>query len=469
MRQRFLFFFVLIPLFGGCNSVPAPQSFKEIFVEEKPKTPQRMAGFWNCYSQTSEDGSVLRGVGGRVLFYPDNKSKKPVKVDGEMTVFLFNAENELPELSKPFRQAIFKPETIELHYRKDDNGLNGYEFFIPVDSIDNEEMNLLVLAKFIDKRKGESISSSSTPLVLIGKPKTPKKSMHPESDFPEALARENARNRAGEPDGERDRNDGRRYGDERSRDRDDAGGAIRQVGYRSTKEARYPDEEDSRERVSRQIESITLPDYYTRALINDERERQGRSSRYVGDEGTSNGNRGSIDSAEAVRPYFYEEEIEESNFPYRSEKESFGRFEQERSLSRLAAREAREAAWESRGRTNATRPGYREAERASEYSDEASERPARSAVEPPMNPRDWKKNFLNSANSMREIPRETERENSTAPAYSRSGARSEPGRSPAPSSPSSRQPTYPDRTERFPAGPESLLEAQVLYGPPRGR
>lgn len=160
---------VLLPIWSGCSTVSPGNSVRSLFTEENAKTPTRMVGFWNCYSQTMPDDVPYRGVGGRILFYGDSKSKEPIKIDGEVTICLFDADDPLPELSKPLKQAIFKAETLLLHYRKDDNGFHGYEFFVPVDPIDGEEKPVLVLVKYVDGKKKDQIRSSPTELTLVGR------------------------------------------------------------------------------------------------------------------------------------------------------------------------------------------------------------------------------------------------------------------------------------------------------------
>ena len=158
----FLFLFC-----AGCSSVAPSKAFQNVFWEERPKTPGRMVAFWQCYTQTNPDGDLpLRGVGGRIFFYGEKETSEPIKVDGDLTIFLFDAHDPLPQQSVPIKQAIFQKEVLSVFLRKDREGMNGYEFFVPVDEVGNEEMDLQVLAMFRETKKpGKPLGTESQTVI----------------------------------------------------------------------------------------------------------------------------------------------------------------------------------------------------------------------------------------------------------------------------------------------------------------
>ncbi|MGL6194743.1 MAG: hypothetical protein ACRC2T_07980, partial [Thermoguttaceae bacterium] len=80
------------------------------------------------------------------------------------------------------RVAKFTREAVPEHIRKDDLGLIGYDFFVPLDSINGEEKNLSIIAIFMDKKKEITIfSDPPTSLTLRGTPK-PKNAPFEERD-----------------------------------------------------------------------------------------------------------------------------------------------------------------------------------------------------------------------------------------------------------------------------------------------
>ena len=128
-----------------------------------------MIAFWNSYTQTNPNGDApLRGVGGRILFYSEKDVVESVKVNGEVSIFLFDANDPVPERSVPVRHVVFKKENLTAFYRKDKQGFHGYEFFVPVDELGNEEMDLAVWAIFHEFTKSGKTTAQiySTPAVV---------------------------------------------------------------------------------------------------------------------------------------------------------------------------------------------------------------------------------------------------------------------------------------------------------------
>ena len=170
MKYLIPFLFVLCL---GCSSVTPPKVLKNTFANNRPKTPGRMVAFWQCYTQTNPNGGEpLRGVGGRLQFYTEKNSKDPVKVDGELTIYLFDANDPVPQRSVPVKHAIFKKDALPAFYRQDDAGMNGYDVFVPVDEIGNYEMDLQVIAVFREiKKPGKTaalVNTHSAKVTLPG-------------------------------------------------------------------------------------------------------------------------------------------------------------------------------------------------------------------------------------------------------------------------------------------------------------
>ena len=240
---------MLFTIVCGCNSIPAGKSLKEKLVKEKPKPAARMSSFWKCYAQTNPNpgGAPLRGVGGRILFYSDRKNQDPIMVNGDMTIYLFDANDPLPERSVPLRHAIFKKETLPLHHRKDNSGMHGYDFFVPMDEIDGEEMELSALAIFVDDKDGKIVMSKPISVILEGKPKK----KLPEADDEDIIL---SSLKSDTPDKTILRE---------TEDHDVS--VVDLADYRETNlryESRWETEEQSEARLNRSVDTIKLPDYY---------------------------------------------------------------------------------------------------------------------------------------------------------------------------------------------------------------
>ena len=160
---------LLFLLCAGCSSVAPPKAFRNPLFDERPKTPGRMVAFWQCYTQSNLDGDMpFRGVGGRIQFYNEKNRNEPIKVKGDLTIFLFDANDPVPLHSVPVQQAVFQKETLSAFHRKDSLEINGYDFFVPVDELGNEEMELQVWAVFHEYKKPDKTTALiySTPAVV---------------------------------------------------------------------------------------------------------------------------------------------------------------------------------------------------------------------------------------------------------------------------------------------------------------
>ena len=230
----------LFLLCAGCTSVAPSKALKNVFWEEGPKTPGKMAAFWQCYTQTNPDGDMpLRGVGGRVLFYGEKNASDPVKVNGDVTIYLFDANDPMPMHSVPIKHAIFKKETLREFHRKDVNDFDGYEFFVPVDEVGNEEMDLEVLAVFHEAKKpGKTQALIYSKLAAITLPGPKRRDAASENGTIINLAD----------------------------DRDESNGIV-QVSY-NQQHSTPAESFDSRKRRS---ETIQLPNRFTQALQYDQR------------------------------------------------------------------------------------------------------------------------------------------------------------------------------------------------------
>ena len=169
MIRIFLPIIVACILLTGCqNHTYKKMQAKNPLAKNSPKSPTKMVDVWNTYAQTTPDGPPVRGVAGRVHFFNDAKKKQSVKVDGSMTVFVFDGDQKDPAHAKPLKVFQFKPETLGKHYSYKKPLGHGYDFFLPFDSIDGVEKPLCVIARFDDTLEGTLVISPPVSVLLKG-------------------------------------------------------------------------------------------------------------------------------------------------------------------------------------------------------------------------------------------------------------------------------------------------------------
>jgi len=157
---------------SGCQT---PLTVKQMqaknpFARNAPKTPAKMVDVWNSYAQVTPNGTVMRGKAGRVHFYDDHKGDRAVKVDGDLTVYVFDGNEIDPAHTKPLKIFQFKADTLEKHYSHQKPFGHGYNFFLPMDEIDGVEKPLSIIVRF-DNHLDEMFVMSQQPVntVLAGR------------------------------------------------------------------------------------------------------------------------------------------------------------------------------------------------------------------------------------------------------------------------------------------------------------
>jgi len=170
---------VFLLLVSGCS---APLSVKQMqaknpWAKNAPKTPIKMVDAWNSYAQTVPDGTVMRGMAGRVHFYDNHKEEQTVKVDGDLTVYVFDGSETDPANTKPLKIFQFKADTLDKHYSHQPPIGHSYNFFLPMGEIGGEEQSLSLIVRFDNRLEGNFVMTQPTNTVLAGR--KPERSVEP--------------------------------------------------------------------------------------------------------------------------------------------------------------------------------------------------------------------------------------------------------------------------------------------------
>ena len=156
---------------AGCHT---PLSIKQMqaknpIAKNAPKTPNKMVDAWQSYAQTTADGKIMRGIAGRVYFYEDHKEEQAVKVDGDLTVYIFDGKETDPTYTKPEKVFQFKADTLPKHYSHQKPFGHGYNFFLPMDEIGGEEKSLSIIVRFDNRLDDMFVLSKPVNTVLAGR------------------------------------------------------------------------------------------------------------------------------------------------------------------------------------------------------------------------------------------------------------------------------------------------------------
>lgn len=136
----------------------------------KPETPTRMVDVWTDAVLHQPGKPGIRGFGGRILFYNDDK-EAPIVVDGTLTVYAFDDDNPGADSTAPEKKYLFLSEQLAKHYSEAKLG-PSYSFWLPWDEVGGPERQISLLARFED-REGRIVMSKVVHKALPGTEPSP--------------------------------------------------------------------------------------------------------------------------------------------------------------------------------------------------------------------------------------------------------------------------------------------------------
>lgn len=149
-------------LLAGCQTMHAPD-IKMPWSKDKKKNveqqlPDRILTIWSdtVLHQPGEPG--IRGFGGRIYFYHDDKDD-PIEVDGGLMVYAFDAEDFDPSNPAPLKRFVFTPDQFESHHSKTSMG-HSYSVWLPWDKVGGPNRSISLVTRFEGRHGGVVISDS---------------------------------------------------------------------------------------------------------------------------------------------------------------------------------------------------------------------------------------------------------------------------------------------------------------------
>lgn len=142
--------------------------------------PVRIVSFWSEMMLNSGGEKPVRGFGGRIYFY--NKFGKPVRADGELTVYAYDDTDKNLETAshgEPDKIYTYRKEEFANYFSKSDLG-DSYSVWLPWDAVDGEEREISLLPKFVSSSGKDVIRGTMDLVTLSGKKK--KSKVQPLSD-----------------------------------------------------------------------------------------------------------------------------------------------------------------------------------------------------------------------------------------------------------------------------------------------
>lgn len=168
MRLNATYLLTGLVLFGaGCNSMIPLSPWKKSMPAATQTDPVvEILGLWQPAEGTGLDGLPARGFAGQLLFF-NRGSKSPVKVDGDIRIYVFDDFGEVEDQSTPIDQLDFVEDTWQAHLHVGTLG-PSYNVFIPYSRKANKNQAKCTLRVRLKPENGPTVFSEMVAVTLPG-------------------------------------------------------------------------------------------------------------------------------------------------------------------------------------------------------------------------------------------------------------------------------------------------------------
>lgn len=149
----------------GCQLFPDRPvwSTKLFSKDEEVVVPTRMMVMWADTVLHQPQKAGVRGFGGRIYFYSE-EGPDPVKVDGGLAVYAFDANDLNPKSAKPKRKYVFTADQFADHMSHTSMG-TSYSVWCPWDEVGGYNQELSLIVRFEGRGGGVVISDPTVKLL----------------------------------------------------------------------------------------------------------------------------------------------------------------------------------------------------------------------------------------------------------------------------------------------------------------
>ena len=153
----------------GCSTIKPDWSKLRWQNDAEPALPNIVLPIWTdtVLHQPSKPG--IRGFGARVYFY-EREGGDPIKVDGSITVYVFDGESYDSDSTKPLRKFVITADQLASHHSISDLG-HSYSVWVPWDKVGGPSRTFSLITRF-DGRHGGTVVSDAANKLLPGASKT---------------------------------------------------------------------------------------------------------------------------------------------------------------------------------------------------------------------------------------------------------------------------------------------------------
>ena len=165
-RLRGLLLVSWLVLATGCSNFDMSRRIPwRADTSNNPRQANKILATWTDAVSHNPTRAAQRGFGGRLMFF-EAEGDKPVKVEGDLVVYVFDETGRSPSNNKPDRKFVFPAETLESHYSKSKIG-HSYSVWLPWDNVGGPQTEVSLIARLVPK-EGSPVVSPQSKIVLRG-------------------------------------------------------------------------------------------------------------------------------------------------------------------------------------------------------------------------------------------------------------------------------------------------------------
>lgn len=150
---------ILLVVLSGCAGLDLGDNFNWPDFDPQAKLPDRVTDLWTDAVLHQPGRPGVRGFGGRVMFYTKG-DEKPIRVEGKLAVFAFDATSEDAAETLPEKKFVFMPEQLQNHYSESELG-HSYSFWLPWDEVGGPQRRVSLICRFEGSDGGLVMSQGS--------------------------------------------------------------------------------------------------------------------------------------------------------------------------------------------------------------------------------------------------------------------------------------------------------------------
>lgn len=158
-----LFTWIAIAVLVGLDGCSAIKPGWKLPGDSGPRIPQVVLPIWTDTVLHQPGKPGIRGFGGRVYFY-EREGADPIKVDGALTVYVFDGDEVTTGDTKPLRKFVFTADQLARHHSSSDLG-DSYSVWIPWDKVGGPSRSLSLITRFDGRNGGTAISDAASNLL----------------------------------------------------------------------------------------------------------------------------------------------------------------------------------------------------------------------------------------------------------------------------------------------------------------